>query len=83
LVLQDVPRRIDRAAAVRRQLIPRRWAVVPTFARLTAHRRLARDYELNPAMPETTVRWAAINTITPRIARGGPAIRQQRRTTVN
>jgi hypothetical protein len=26
------------------------------------------------------IRWAGINTITRRIARGGPAIRQQRRT---
>jgi hypothetical protein len=26
------------------------------------------------------IRWAAINTITSRIARGGPAVRQQRRT---
>jgi hypothetical protein len=26
------------------------------------------------------IRWAAINTITRRIARGGPVIRQQRRT---
>jgi hypothetical protein len=25
------------------------------------------------------IRWAAINTITRRIARGGPAVRQQRR----
>ena len=29
---------------------------------------------------EATIRWAAINTITRRIARGGPATRQQRRT---
>lgn len=47
---------------------------------MTAHRRLARDYERDPAVSEAMIRWAAINTITRRIARGGPAIRQQRRT---
>jgi hypothetical protein len=61
-------------------LIPRRWAVERTFAWLTAHRRLARDYELDPAMSEAMIRWAAINTITRRLARGGPATRQQRNT---
>jgi transposase len=30
-------------------VIPRRWAVERTFAWLTAHRRLARDYERDPA----------------------------------
>ena len=61
-------------------VIPRRWAVERTFAWLSAHRRLARDYERDPAMSEAMIRWAAINTITRRIARRGPAIRQQRRT---
>jgi transposase len=61
-------------------VIPRRWAVERTFAWLTAHRRLARDYEREPAVSEAMIRWAAINTITRRIARGGPATRQQRRT---
>jgi transposase len=61
-------------------VIPRRWAVERTFAWLTAHRRLARDYERNPAVSEAMIRWAATNTITRRIARGGPATRQQRRT---
>jgi transposase len=61
-------------------VIPRRWAVERTFAWLTAHRRLARDYERHPAVSEAMIRWAAINTITRRIARGGPATRQQRRT---
>ena len=60
-------------------VIPRRWAVERTFAWLTAHRRLARDYERHPAVSEAMIRWAAINTITRRIARGGPATRQQRR----
>jgi transposase len=61
-------------------VIPRRWAVERTLAWLTAHRRLARDYERHPATSEAMIRWAAINTITRRIARGGPATRQQRRT---
>ncbi len=61
-------------------VIPRRWAVERTFAWLTAHRRLARDYERNPAVSEAMIRWAAINTITRRIARGCPATRPQRRT---
>jgi transposase len=61
-------------------VIPRRWAVERTFAWLTAHRRLARDYERDPAISEAMIRWAAINTITRRIARGGSATRQQQRT---
>ncbi|WP_255676971.1 transposase [Pseudonocardia sp. ICBG1142] len=60
-------------------VIPRRWAVERTFAWLTAHRRIARDYERHTAMSEAMIRWAAINTITRRIARGGPATRQQKR----
>jgi transposase len=59
--------------------IPRRWAVERTFAWLTAHRRLARDYERDPALSEAMIRWAAINTMTRRITRGGPAVWQQRR----
>jgi hypothetical protein len=61
-------------------VIRRRWAVERTLAWLTAHRRLARDDERDPAVSEAMIRWAAINTITRRIARGGPATRQQRRT---
>jgi transposase len=60
-------------------VVPRRWAVERTLAWLTAHRRLARDYERDPAVSEAMIRWAAINTITRRIARGRPATRQQRR----
>lgn len=60
-------------------VLPRRWAVERTLSWLTAHRRLARDYERDLATSEAMIRWAAINTITRRIARGGPATRQQRR----
>ncbi|MGN6173058.1 MAG: IS5 family transposase [Streptosporangiaceae bacterium] len=58
-------------------VIPRRWCVERTLAWLTAHRRLARDYERNPATSEAMIRWAAINTMTSRIARGEPTTRQQ------
>jgi hypothetical protein len=34
---------------------------------LTAHRRLDRDYERDPAVSEAMIRWAAINTITGRL----------------
>lgn len=59
-------------------VIPRRWVVERTLAWLTAHRRLARDYERHPAVSEAVIRWAAINTITRRIACGKPAARQQK-----
>jgi hypothetical protein len=59
-------------------VIPRRWCVERTLAWLTAHRRLARDYERDPATAEAMIRWAAINTMVRRIARGRPAARQQR-----
>ena len=54
-------------------VIPRRWAVERTFAWITAHRRLARDYERDPTCSEAMIRWASINTMTRRLARGGPA----------
>ena len=62
------------------QVLPRRWAVERTLAWLTAHRRLARDYERDPAVSEALIRWAAINGMLRRITRGHPARRQSRRT---
>ncbi|GIG93080.1 hypothetical protein Pen02_80160 [Plantactinospora endophytica] len=59
---------------------PRRWVVERTLAWLTAHRRLARDYERHPEVSEAIIRWAAINGILRRITRGEPAHRQLRRT---
>jgi transposase len=56
-------------------VIPRRWAVERTLAWLTSYRRLARDYERHPATSEAIIRWAAITTMTRRIARGRPATR--------
>ncbi|MBW4700440.1 IS5 family transposase [Micromonospora sp. RL09-050-HVF-A] len=58
----------------------RRWVVERTLAWLTAHRRLARDYETQPATSEAMIRWAAIAGMLARLTRGGPATRQQRRT---
>jgi transposase len=51
---------------------PRRWRVERALARLTAHSRLARDYERDPASSEAMIRWAAINTMTSRIAEVNP-----------
>ncbi|WP_425322702.1 transposase [Actinoplanes ianthinogenes] len=59
---------------------PKRWVVVRSLAWLTAHRRLARDYERDPAVSEASIRWAAINTMIRRLDRGRPATRQRRRT---
>jgi transposase len=59
---------------------PRRWVVERTLAWLTAHRRLARDYERQPEVSEALIRWAAINGMLRRINRGQPARRQLRRT---
>ncbi|MET8964962.1 transposase [Streptomyces sp. NPDC004074] len=47
-----------------------------TFSWLTAHRRLARDYETSPARSETMIRWAAIGLMVRRPTRGRPATRQ-------
>jgi transposase len=59
---------------------PRRWVVERTLAWLTAHRRLARDYERIPEISEAMIRWAAIGQMLRRLTRGAPARRQQRRT---
>lgn len=61
------------------QVQPRRWVVERTLAWLTAHRRLARDYERTPAHSEAFIRWAMIGTMVRRIDRGGPATRPGRR----
>jgi len=59
-------------------VIPRRWAVERTFAWLTTHRRLARDYERDPAVAEAMIRWAAIGLMVRRLTRGAPATRKRR-----
>ena len=62
------------------QVHQNRWVVDRTPARLTAHRRLARDYEREPEVSEELIRWAALNQMLRRVARSKPAGRQQRRT---
>ena len=61
-------------------VIPRRWVVERSLAWLTAHRRLTRDYERDPAVSEAMVRWAAIGQMARRLARGKewPLGRQRR-----
>ncbi|MDQ0831424.1 transposase [Streptomyces achromogenes] len=54
---------------------PKRWAVERTFSWLIAHRRLARDYETNPAYAETMIRWAMIGVMVRRLSRGRAAVR--------
>lgn len=58
-------------------VIPRRWVVERSLAWLTAHRRLARDYERDTATSEAMIRWAAINGMVRRLSRGAPATRQR------
>ncbi|CAM5353600.1 hypothetical protein SHIRM173S_02509 [Streptomyces hirsutus] len=57
------------------QVQPRRWAIERTFSWLTAHRRLARDYETSPARSETMIRWAMIGLMVRRLTRGRPVTR--------
>lgn len=57
------------------QVQSKRWAVERTFSWLTAHRRLARDYEASPARSETMIRWAVIGIMVRRLTRGRPARR--------
>jgi transposase len=54
---------------------PKRWAIERTFSWLTAHRRLARDYEHHPARAETMIRWAMISVMVRWLAQGCPAKR--------
>ena len=49
------------------KVIPRRWVVERTFAWITQHRRLARDYERKPTHSQTWIKWAMIAIMTRRI----------------
>ncbi|MFE7931805.1 transposase [Streptomyces sp. NPDC057456] len=57
------------------QVQPKRWAVERTFSWLTAHRRLARDYETSPIHSEPMIRWAMTGVMVRRLTRGRPATR--------
>jgi transposase len=65
------------------QVQPKRWAVERTFSWITAHRRLARDYETSPKHSETMIRWAIIGVMVRRLARGRAAVRSGRRPLVS
>ncbi|WP_309302911.1 IS5 family transposase [Streptomyces sp. PT12] len=58
---------------------PRRWVVERTFSWITMRRRLASDYETNPAHSATMIRWAMTDVILRRLTRGQPATRPGRR----
>jgi transposase len=61
---------VPRVAGVKGfQPLPRRWVVERTFAWITRRRRCARDYERLTDHHETAVHWAAILTMTRRLAR--------------
>lgn len=50
------------------QVLPRRWVVERTFAWLVRNRRLARDYERDPACSEAMVKLAMIRLMATRLA---------------
>jgi transposase len=50
-------------------VLPRRWVVERTFAWLSKHRRLVRDYETLPACHEAMIYLAMIITMSRRLAR--------------
>ncbi|MFY0514588.1 transposase [Streptomyces anulatus] len=57
------------------QVQPKRWAIERAFSWLTAHRRLAPNYETIPARSETVIRWTMIGIMVRRLTRGRPATR--------
>ncbi|BCL32150.1 hypothetical protein GCM10017557_70090 [Streptomyces aurantiacus] len=48
-------------------MIPRRWVVERTFARLMHHRRLARDYEIHSHRSEAMIHVAMIDLMSRRL----------------
>ena len=50
-------------------VLPERWIVERTFARLTRSRRLARDYERMPASSEAMILWSMTMVMTRRLGR--------------
>ncbi len=70
------PRRYPPADFPSRQA---RWVVERTLGWLGLHRRLVRGYERDPATFEALIRWAAIDQVVGRLARGHRARRVARR----
>ncbi|MER6103773.1 IS5 family transposase [Streptomyces sp. NPDC001832] len=59
-------------------VLPRRWVVERSFAWLIRSRRLARDYETEPASSEAVILWSMIMVMSRRLARREAATRQRR-----
>jgi transposase len=51
------------------KVLPRRWAVEPTFGWIMKHRRCVRDYERLPDHHETYLYWSMIQVMAARLAR--------------
>jgi hypothetical protein len=67
----------------RRGFVPqrKRWAVERTFGWLMLHRRLARDYETNPARSRAMIHWAMIDNMSRRLTdESTPSWREDTRT---
>jgi transposase len=58
---------VERPEAHRFVVLPRRWVVERTLARITRHRRCARDHEGLPAHHEAMVCWATIRLTSQRL----------------
>ena len=54
-------------------LLPKRWIVERTFARLGRYRRLSKDYEYLPRTSEAMIRVAMIHLMVRRLARIWPS----------
>ncbi|MDQ2707030.1 MAG: transposase [Actinomycetota bacterium] len=62
-ILLDIVRKPEGQRGL--SVLPRRWVVEPTLSWITAHRRLARDYERTPEHSETWAKWAMIGNHDP------------------
>ena len=62
--LLEVVKRTDKGFEV----LPKRWIVERTFAWLSFHRRLNRDYEHNPESSETNIKIAMIGLMLKRLS---------------
>src|SRR5690348_14718014 len=51
------------------EVLPRRWVVERTFAWISKHRRIVRDYEHLPASHEAMILWAMTALMAHRLAR--------------
>ena len=65
-IVVDIVRKPDEQRGF--AVLPRRWVVERLLSWLTAHRRLARDYEPLPEHSEAWVQWSMIGLMTRRLA---------------